>query len=238
MMTKIAKSGPEALAPASRPRHERTYAEIRRRILDGDLLPYEPLSEYQLAAELKVSRTPVREALKRLEHEGLVWFVLNRGAFVSGFSVADIVEIYQVREQLEGFCARVAASEMSDADIEALEREIENAQQLAAAGRVSETFDSDVHLHKRLIECAKNGRLAAILSTLDDQVHRIRVLSPNAPGRIQATLREHHDILDCLRLHDGEGAQRAMVRHLRAACENAILMMLPGAGQKVPKEHW
>src|SRR5579872_1704258 len=76
-------------------RHAQAYAHIRNRIMEGKLLPDEPLSEYQLAEQLKLSRTPVREALKRLEHEGLVRFIFNRGAFVAGLSVHDIVEIYQ-----------------------------------------------------------------------------------------------------------------------------------------------
>jgi DNA-binding GntR family transcriptional regulator len=228
MTTKIAKSRKQAVAPSSKTRQVKTYEVIRKWILDGDLVPNQPLSEYRLGAELKVSRTPVREALQRLEHEGLVWSALNRGAFVKGLSVADIVEVYQVREQLEGFAASVAASEMLESVIEVLEGELERAEQLGAAGRVRETFDSDVHLHKQLIKCTKNTRLEAILATLDDQVHRIRVLSPKIPGRFEASLREHREILNCVKRRDGEGAQRAMVQHLRAARENAILiMMLP-----------
>ncbi|HWO30095.1 MAG TPA: GntR family transcriptional regulator, partial [Candidatus Acidoferrum sp.] len=106
----------------------RAYARIRDRIMEGELLPDEPLSEYQLAEQLKLSRTPVREALKRLEHEGLVRFVFNRGAFVEGLSVHDIVEIYQVREQLEGFAARLAAGEMPLEESSALDNELEQAQ--------------------------------------------------------------------------------------------------------------
>src|ERR1700686_5658444 len=133
MMTKKTKSRKRAVAPSPKTRHVNTYEEIRKWILDGDLVPNQPLSEYRLGTELKVSRTPVREALRRLEHEGLVWFAMNRGAFVKGLSVADIVEVYQVREQLEGFAARVAASEMLESDIEVLEGELERAEQLAAA---------------------------------------------------------------------------------------------------------
>jgi len=233
MVTKRAKLRAHMFASSSETRHEKAYVEIRHRILEGEILPDEPLSEYQLAVELKVSRTPVREALKRLEHKGLVRFVPNRGAFVRGLSVADIVEIYQVREQLEGFAARIASSEMPDADIEVLEQELEYAHDLPAAGRMQEAFASDVHLHKQLIECTKNTRLAAILATLDDQVHRIRVLSPNTPGRLEATLGEHREILNCLKLRDPEGAQKAMLHHLRAARENAIrVMTVLGTGRK------
>jgi DNA-binding GntR family transcriptional regulator len=95
-----------------------------------------------------------------------VRFVLNRGAFVAGLSVRDIVEIYQLREQLESFAAHIAATEMSVGDVDALERELAHAQKVAAKGQAQETFESDVHLHKQLIQCTKNSRIMAILATI------------------------------------------------------------------------
>ena len=219
---KSAKAGAKT-APSIR--HAQAYSHIRNRIMEGKLLPDEPLSEYQLAEQLKLSRTPVREALKRLEHEGLVRFIFNRGAFVAGLSVHDIVEIYQVREQLEGFAARVAATEMPLTESSALDDELERAQRLAAAGKVRETFESDVHLHKQIIRITNNNRIMNILSTLDNQVHRIRALSPHVQGRVEATLREHREIVECIKRRDSQAAQDAMTRHLRAACENAIRLM-------------
>jgi DNA-binding GntR family transcriptional regulator len=198
------------------------------------VLPDEPLSEYQLAIELKMSRTPIREALKRLEHEGLVRFVLNHGAFVCGLSLSDVAEIYEIREQLEGFAAFVAATKLPDADIAALEDELAAAQTLAAASKVTDTFDSDVHLHQRLIECTNNSRLIAILATLADQVHRIRVLSPSTPGRLEATLSEHQEILARLKRRDPEAARAAMVHHLRAAQQNAVqVLRTPRAARRL-----
>jgi DNA-binding GntR family transcriptional regulator len=219
--------------PPSSTLHERAYAEIRRQILNSQLLPDEPLSEYDLAVDLKMSRTPVREALKRLGHEGLVRFVLNRGAFVSSLSVSDVAEIYQVREQLEGFAAFVAAEKMSGPEITALEQELANAEKLAGSGRIAETFESDINLHQCLVLSTQNNRIAGILETLADQVHRIRVLSPNTPGRLEATLREHGEILSCVKRRDKEAARAAMVRHLHAAQENALrLLMMPSATRR------
>jgi DNA-binding GntR family transcriptional regulator len=207
------------------PRQENAYQKIRRQILDGQLRPDEPLGEYQLAADLKMSRTPIREALKRLEHDGLVRFVVNRGAFVQGLSVSDVVEIYQVREQLEGFAAFVAATEMPEWEINSLRAELTAAEKLAALGRGPETFESDIHLHQRIIACTHNRRLIAILTTLDDQVHRIRVFSPNTPGRLEATLREHEEILANIEARNAEGARAAMLDHLRSAQDNAVQLL-------------
>jgi DNA-binding GntR family transcriptional regulator len=216
-------------------RHSQAHLELRRRILEGELQPQAPLSEYQLAAQLGLSRTPVREALKRLEHEGLVRFVHNRGAFVAGLSVRDIVEIYQVREPLEALAARIAAEEMPSASVEGLERELDSAEKLAAQGRTKEACESDVHLHKEIIRCTNNTRLVTFLATLDDQVHRVRVLSSKVPGRLNATLSEHRKILDHIKRRDGPGAHQAMVQHIRAACENAVRLMMPG-GRMSPSD--
>jgi DNA-binding GntR family transcriptional regulator len=210
-------------------RYQWAYEEIRRRILDGDLSPGTPLSEYQLADFLRVSRTPVREALKRLTHEGMVRAAPNRGAFVAELSLQDIMEIYQIREQLESFAVRVAALTMPAADVEDLESELARAAALAAKGHVRETFESDVHLHKRIVEAPRNKRLVAILAALEDQVRRIRAMSPRTPGRLEATLREHREIADRIKARDASGAEAAVRRHLRAACENATHLLFPAS---------
>ena len=210
-------------------RYQWAYEEIRRRILDGELAPGAPLSEYQLADLLEISRTPVRDALKRLKHEGIVGSTPTGGAFVAELSLQDIMEIYQIREQLESLAARIAADTMPAPDIERLEQELRHAAALAARGRTTETFESDVHLHKRIIESTKNGRLVSILATLDDQVRRIRTMSPRTPGRLEATLREHDDIVGRIKERDAAGAEAAMRRHLRAACENAVRLVFPAS---------
>jgi GntR family transcriptional regulator, rspAB operon transcriptional repressor len=219
------KSRKRAAKPVATIRHVEAYVQIRNRIMEGELLPDDPLSEYQLAQQLKLSRTPVREALKRLEHEGLVRFIFNRGAFVAGLDVHDIVEIYQVREQLEGFAAHVAATVMPVEDANTLDDELGRAQRLAAEGKVRETFESGIHLHKQIIRVTNNHRLANILATLDNQVRRIRGLTPHVHGRIEHTLCEHREIVECIKRRDSQGAQEAMTRHLRAAAESAIRMM-------------
>ncbi|WP_129678146.1 GntR family transcriptional regulator [Candidatus Chloroploca sp. Khr17] len=99
--------------------NQHAYQQIRRRILDGELRPSSPLSEHQLAVTLQLSRTPVREALKRLEKEGLVRSIPSRGTFITELTAHDILEIYQVRECLESLAARIAAEQMSPSDIQA-----------------------------------------------------------------------------------------------------------------------
>lgn len=206
----------------------RAYEHIRRNILDATIPVGTALSEYQLAREIGVSRTPVREALKRLEHEGLVRSVARRGTFVADLTVRDIVEIYQVRMQLEGLAARVAAERMESGGIEELIAELDKAERLARQGRLEAAREHDIHLHKRIIESTSNARLAQILSTLDDQVHRIRHRAMGNSTRRPKTLTEHRAVLQAIHDRDAAAAERAMRDHLQAAKENAIEMALAG----------
>jgi DNA-binding GntR family transcriptional regulator len=207
--------------------NQKAYAEIRRRILNGELSAETPLSEYQLADELDLSRTPVREAVKRLEREGLVQSIPNRGTFVAELTVRDISEIYQVREQLEGFAARIAAETMSDESIKGLEEEISILNTLASDGRLIEVVDSDIRLHKHIIASTQNSRLIELLGTLDDQMHRVRALFPRSSQWLEATLADHASIVKAIKAHDGEAAEKAMKAHLRSAREYAVRQFLP-----------
>ena len=207
--------------------NQKAYAEIRRRILNGELSAEVPLSEYQLAEELGLSRTPVREAIKRLEREGLVQSIPNRGTFVAELTARDISEIYQVREQLEGFAARIAAETMSDESIKKLEEEILILNTLASEGQLIEVVDSDIRLHKHIIASTQNSRLIELLGTLDDQMHRVRALFPQSSQWLEATLAEHANIVKAIKARDGDAAEKAMKTHLRSAREYAVRQFLP-----------
>jgi DNA-binding GntR family transcriptional regulator len=205
----------------------RAYDEIRRRILDGEFLPSSPISENQLAAELNFSRTPVREALKRLEEEGLVWSIPNKGTFIAELSAHDIMEIYQVRERLEGLAALIAAEQMSEKDIQLLEKEIALLNELKFTGRVDEIFQCDIRLHKVIIASTQNIRLGKILATLDGQMHRVRIILSHSPDWLQAVIQEHTTLVEKIKARDGKGAENAMVQHLRSACDRSVQIVLP-----------
>ncbi len=203
------------------------YDEIRRRILDGEFPPSSPISEYQLAAALNISRTPVREALKRLEEEGLVWSIPNKGTFIAEISAQDIMEIYQVRERLEGLAAYIAAEQMSEDDILQLEKEISLLNELKSTGRRDEIFQCDIRLHKLIIASTPNIRLRNFLATLDDQMHRVRVIFSQSPDWVQAVIQEHLVLVEKIKARDCKGAEEAMVQHLRSACDRSVQVLLP-----------
>lgn len=203
------------------------YDAVRRLILTAEVPPGAAVSEYKLAASLGLSRTPVREALKQLEQEGLIRSFAQRGSFVSELSVQDIFEIYQLRELLECAAAAVAAERMPRSNAEDLLAALNDAERALTKGRNQDAFDVDVELHRRIIEVMRNRRLEAFLDTLKDQVHRIRYLSPKVPGRLQSTIAEHKEIVEAIRSGNPAAADRAMRRHLLAARDNAIQILMP-----------
>jgi DNA-binding GntR family transcriptional regulator len=208
-------------------RGEEVYQAIRQAILKGEFPPAAPLSEYRLAAQFHLSRTPVREALTRLEQESMIRTVPGRGTFVAQLTPHDIMEIYEVREQLESYAARLAAERMDDEGLRRLENIIAEMHEGAAAGYDKETFETDIDLHKTIIRSTQNARMIAILGTLDDQMHRIRSMWPRKPRWLDGTLAEHDAIVKCIIERDPAGAEEAMRKHLRLSCEHAIRFLMP-----------
>lgn len=207
--------------------HQRAYDELRRRIIEGELLPSSLLSEHQLAASLQLSRTPVREAIKRLEQEGLVQSLPNRGTFVTELSAHDILEIYQIRERLESLAARIAAEQMTLDDTQALDQEIALTQLCIAEGRLGDAFQSDIRFHKRIVATTHNQRLGSVLATLDDQMHRVRALFTQSADLLGSSFGDHGTIVARIKARDASGAEQAMAAHLRSTCEWAMRLALP-----------
>jgi DNA-binding GntR family transcriptional regulator len=193
-----------------------TYLELRRQILSGQLQPGEPLSEYQLAKTFNVSRTPVREALARLNSAGLVRSVPQRGMFVSELGPSDVVEIMEIRERLESLVVRrVMDQELSDEQLIPWEGQTEQARQLIADGQLPEALAIGSSLHDQLIEFAGNERLAEILAQLSEQVWLLSMVGIRAPGRPEVANEEHRMLLAHMRDGDADAAEAAMREHLR-----------------------
>lgn len=206
---------------------QQAYDEIRRRILSGELRPSSVLSEHQLAASMQLSRTPVREAIKRLEQEGLVQSLPNRGTFVTELSAHDILEIYQIRERLESLAAHIAAEQMTPEEIRALEQEITLTQACIDEGRMTDAFAADIRFHKLIIAVTQNERLSTVLATFDDQMYRVRALLTQSSERLKTSFEQHRTIVERIQAHDGPGAERMMEEHLRSTCEWAMRLTLP-----------
>jgi DNA-binding GntR family transcriptional regulator len=194
--------------------HDEVAAQLRERIFAGVLAPGMFLDEVQLAEQLKISRTPLREALKVLTAEGLVRHEPRRGCFVNEVTEKDLDEIFPVIALLEGRCAYEAALHASDGDLEALEEMHQKLARHAKARRINEYYATNLAIHEAIIALAGNRWLAGVIGDLRKILKLARQQQLHAPGRLDQSLSEHLAVFAALKARDAEGAEAAMRTHL------------------------
>ena len=194
--------------------HDEVAAQLRERIFAGELAPGAFLDEVALAAQMKISRTPLREALKVLTAEGLVRHEPRRGCFVNQVTAKDLDEIFPVIALLEGRCAHEAALHASDADLERLQALHDKLGRHAKARRINEYYTANFEIHEAIIALADNRWLAQVIGDLRKIVKLARLQQLHAPGRLEQSLAEHMAVFAALKARDPEGAQAAMRTHL------------------------
>jgi DNA-binding GntR family transcriptional regulator len=194
--------------------HDEVAAQLRDRIFAGELTPGTFLDEVTLAGQMKISRTPVREALKVLTAEGLVRHEPRRGCFVNEVTEQDLDEIFPVIALLEGRCAHEAALNASDADLQALEALHARLSRHANARRINEYYAANFVIHEAIITLANNRWLAQVIGDLRKIVKLARLQQLHAPGRLEQSLSEHLAVFAALKARDAEGAESAMRAHL------------------------
>jgi DNA-binding GntR family transcriptional regulator len=202
------------------PLKARAYAAVKEAILSLRFEPGMPLVESDLAQQLGISKTPVRDALQELEREGFVTRVPFKGTYVTDVTVTDIVEFFQLRAALEGFAARLAAPMLSDAELDQLDRDLAAAAVALAEGDLARCSSLGQCLHNACLDKAGNARLASITRNLDDHVRRLRILSDRISGRLGKSAQEHRRILAAMRLRDPSAAEEAMRSHLLSVLQD------------------
>jgi DNA-binding GntR family transcriptional regulator len=195
--------------------HDEVAAQLRDRIFAGELLPGSFLDEPALAEQMRISRTPLREALKVLTAEGLVRHELRRGCFVNEVTEQDLDEIFPVLGLLEGRSAFEAAQHATDADLQALETLHDRLQRHARARRINEYYAANYAIHEAIISMAGNRWLAQVIGDLRKIVRLARLQQLHAPGRLDESLGEHMAIFNAVKARDAEAAQAAMRLHLQ-----------------------
>ena len=194
--------------------HDEVAAQLRDRIFGGELAPGAFLDEVALAAQLKISRTPLREALKVLTAEGLVRHEQRRGCFVAQVTEQDLDEIFPVIALLEGRCAHEAARNATDADLQALQDLHDKLNRHAKARRINEYYAANFQIHEAIITLANNRWLAQVIADLRKILKLARLQQLHAPGRLEQSLNEHMAVFAALQARDAEGAEAAMKTHL------------------------
>ena len=206
----------------------RVFRHLREDILNGVYKDHEELREVTIGEELGVSRTPVREALRQLELEGLVTIIPNKGAYVTAITRKDVKDIYKIRSQLEGLCANWATKYITDAQIEELEEVIllsEFHLHKKGSGQIEQMSEMDGKFHKILYE-ASNSRIPSYANEiLTEEFHLqlARTMSIEAPERAEKSIEEHREILEAIKAKDAAKAEQLANEHILHVMENLHL---------------
>lgn len=214
-----------------KPLRELVFEAMREAIISGALRPGERLMEVQLAEDLGVSRTPVREAIRKLELEGFVLMIPRKGAYVADISLKDISSVFEVRRALEGLAAELAAERASDEEIEQLERLLVELAGCAEARNTKEFVNLDAKFHEVVYTASRNERLGQILSLLIEQIMRFRTRTLSNPARLRVALEEHRGLVEALAVRDAELARRLAQEHIESA-ENSLMSLVAAAESK------
>jgi DNA-binding GntR family transcriptional regulator len=194
---------------------QQAYEYVRNGILNLTYKPGEYLSDSHIAAELSISRTPVREAFHRLEHEGFLINEARRGWRVYSLSLEDIQDIFDLKEAIEGMLARKAAACADEELRQALRDACEQMVVAAEKGDSDAWFENDVRLHRLIQTMAANERAERLVATLNDQWHRVRIGFIAMQARMERSASEHQAFVDAILAGDGEAAEQQMRSHLR-----------------------
>ena len=196
------------------------FDKIRSDILNGKYKRGEELVESSIGKELGISRTPVREAIRQLEMEGLVQLVPNKGAFVTGISEKDVRDIYLIRARLEGLAARMAAKNITPELLDAMEETVVLSEYHAKKEHYEQVCEMDSKFHKLLYKASGSRILEHTLTDFHQYVQRVRMASIMKKRRMEKSNDEHDAILTAIREHDEEKAELVATRHISNTVEN------------------
>ena len=200
--------------PNSQNLHEGTFQKLRSLLVEGAIAPGSKLNERELAESLNVSRTPIREAIKRLAADGLVELIANRGAIAVQLSHADVVHTFDVIAQLEGYSGELAAKNISTAtlsELEALQYEM-----MASYARrdLSNYYKLNLKIHHLINQAANNPVLTQLFSQANARIEALRFRSNQNGVKWEKAVEEHQEMIDALKTHDSERMRKVMIQHV------------------------
>lgn len=205
---------------------DQLYAIVRKAIVTGKLAPGAPINEIAIAKKMGVSRTPVREAVKKVSDEGLIDVFAQNGTFVAEISKEQVEEAYIIRIALEVESIKRAAQRIGKEEIERLE-DIIAAQEIAnRRGRFDAAIVHDDNFHRTIAEVSGLKMLWKVIDVSKAQMDRCRLLSLPSEGAGQQTIEQHQDILDALKKHDEAASVAALKRHLTTSWKNTRQLLL------------
>lgn len=201
--------------PNSQNLHEAIFQKLRLLIVEGKIAPGSKLNERELAESLNVSRTPIREAIRRLAADGLVELIANRGAIALQLSLEDVIHTFDVIANLEGFSGELAAqniSELALSELEALQYEM-----MASYARrdLSTYYKLNLRIHHLINQAANNPVLTKLFSQVNARIEALRFRSNQDGIKWERAVEEHQEMLDTLKARDPERMRKIMMRHVQ-----------------------
>ena len=207
------------------PLRDVVFNTLRQAILTGELKPGERLLEIHLADKLGVSRTPVREAIRQLEQEGLVIMMPRKGAQVAHITEKSMSDVLEVRSVLDELAAALACERITDSEIEALENACKDFEEAVASGDIRMITATDVKFHDIIFAASRNLRLTQIVNNLAEQMYRYRFEYIKDSSGWQSLITEHRMITDAISKRDVATATKALHIHVKNQ-ENSILRLI------------
>jgi DNA-binding GntR family transcriptional regulator len=193
---------------------EQVYLFLRQQIVTGLIFQRERLIEGELSQQLGVSRTPVREAIKRLQADGLVIVTLNKGAQTASISIKEIEESYQIVGGLEGFAAALATKKINKRDIKQLNEVNEQLSQHVYQNSSPFFLEKDKEFHSVYLNKCGNTRLLRVIKSELESIHRYRIISHSIPKRLTRSLKQHKKIIEGFRAGNPDVSRRAVEEHI------------------------
>ncbi len=198
-----------------KPLRELVFDTLREAIIMGEIPPGTRMMEEHLAEKLEVSRTPIREAIRQLEREGLVEIAPRRGAYVAGMSPKDCHEVLEIRAALEGLTTELAAQRATKEEVQRLEEIVERFFLHAQHKDIQGLIQEDTAFHEVIYQASRNKRLLQMINGLRDQVQRFRITYISHLDRVHELAQEHQKILEYIAKGDAKHARDIAEHHVR-----------------------
>lgn len=200
----------------------RVFHKLREDILNGKYKENEELRESAIGEEMGVSRTPVREAFRQLELEGLIQMVPNKGAYVTGITLKDVQDIYMMRSMLEGLCARWATEHITEEQLSEMEENIYLSEFHEQRGHMEQFAELDNRFHEILYEACNSKMLEHTLKDFHQYVYRVRRKTLANENRGKASNQEHRMIMEAIKDKDAKKAEQLANQHMINAYKNML----------------
>lgn len=204
------------------PLRDVVFNSIRNAIIKGELKPGERLLEIQLAEKLGVSRTPVREAIRKLENEGLVTMLPRRGATVSGITIKHLQDVLEIRTALGELAVKLACMRITPEALEELKTIEAELEAKKDSDDVFELSNIDEKLHEKIYLATNNPRLIQMLGNLKEQLYRYRLEYMKAKDKREALLEEHRDIIAAIEKGNPDEGIKAIRKHIQSQAEEIL----------------